>query len=79
MNSGIKRTLTKLALSIRLCGVIEMLKGSDAIQRDLDSVEGWAHVNFTMFNKVKAKVLHPVKEMPSTNTGWEMKRLAAPR
>jgi len=58
MDSGIQCTLCKFADDTKLCGVVNLLKERDTIQRDLDRLENWACVNLMKFNKAKCKVLH---------------------
>ncbi|GAB0177271.1 triadin [Grus japonensis] len=67
MDSGIECTLGKFANDTKLCGVVDMLEGRDAIQRDLDRLERWARANLMKCNKAKCKVLHVGWDNPKHN------------
>ena len=58
MDSGIEYSLSKFADDTKLCSVVNTLEGRNAVQRDLDRLERWAHVNLMRFSKTKCKMLH---------------------
>uniref|UniRef100_A0A8B9ISR9 Reverse transcriptase domain-containing protein n=1 Tax=Amazona collaria TaxID=241587 RepID=A0A8B9ISR9_9PSIT len=64
MNSGIECALSKFADDTKLCGLVDMLEGRNAIQRDLDTLVRWADANLMKFNHAKCKVLHLGRSNP---------------
>lgn len=54
LDSGTECSLSKFTDNTNLCGAVNALP----LQRDLDRLERWGHLNLMKFNNAKRKVLH---------------------
>ena len=57
IDGGTEYTLRKFVNDTKLSGVVDVIKGRDVIQRDLNGLEKWACKILMRFNKAKCKAL----------------------
>lgn len=74
MDSGIECMLSKSTDDMELNCAVDKTEGWDAIQKDLDNTERWAHGNLVRFNKAKHTWIGTV---PHVCADWEKNSLSA--
>jgi len=58
IDDGIECTLNSFADDTKLSGVVDIGKGRDTIQRDLDKLKRWTYVNVMKLSRAKCNILH---------------------
>lgn len=69
-DSGKECTLGKCGDDAKMSGTADTVEGRDAIVRDMDRFEEWAHVNLMMFKKAKKKPLKTALRRRTWRSWW---------